>query len=105
MDTPNQDLIGQIWHVEPTDYKIAVYIRVGTGWWTKPYLASPLTNIECDGIWTCNITTGGSDALANTIKAFIVPVGYNPPLASGLTTLPAAIYENSIASVEVTRSP
>ena len=55
--------------------------------------------------WTCDITTGGSDHLANTIAAYLVPNGYAPPLASGQSTLPAELMENSIAHIEVTHSP
>jgi exo-beta-1,3-glucanase (GH17 family) len=47
------NLRGRIWHAPPADHKIAVYIRVGSGWWTKPSWASALTAINCDG--SCNI--------------------------------------------------
>ncbi len=99
------NLKGQIWHAEPDGYRVAVYIRVGSRWWTKPYYTIPLTNIECDGTWTCDITTGGIDEQANTVAAFLVPAEYDPPLAKGVSVLPPAIFENSIASVEVTRIP
>jgi exo-beta-1,3-glucanase (GH17 family) len=98
-------LKGQVWHVQPADYKVAVYIRVGSGWWTKPTWAAPLTSINCDGTWTCNITTGGNDHIANTIAAYLLPNGYDPPSASGDSVLPTALIENSAAYVEVIRSP
>jgi hypothetical protein len=91
-------------HAPPADHKIAVYIRVGSGWWTKPSWASALTAINCDGSWTCDITTGGNDHLANTIAAYLVPNGYAPPLASGQSTLAPELMENSIAHLEVLRS-
>lgn len=53
-----QNLEGQVWHVKPSDYKVAVYIYVA-GWWTKPYWDRPLTTIQSDGSWICDITTGG----------------------------------------------
>jgi exo-beta-1,3-glucanase (GH17 family) len=97
------NLKGQVWHVTPSDYRVAVYIRVGGGWWTKPYWDTPLTVIDCDGIWTCDITTGGYDSQADMITAYLVPVNYNVPLARGEPTLPAELDVNAVAKVEVTR--
>jgi len=45
------------------------------------------------------------DRLANTIAAYLVPNGYDPPLARGESTLPPEIVENSVAYVEAIRSP
>jgi hypothetical protein len=99
------NLKGQIWHVQPADYKVAVYIRVGSGWWTKPFWNAPLTSINCDGTWTSDITTGGNDHQANTIAAYLVLNGYDPFSAHGQSTLPTELIQNSVAYVEVTRSP
>ncbi len=101
----NDNLRGQVLHVVPREYRVAVYIRVGSGWWTKPYFASPLTNIECDGEWVCDITTGGYDSQANKIAAFLVPADYNPPHASGDTSLPSEIFQDAVGYVEVSRTP
>ena len=98
------DLEGQVWHVSPTEYRVAVYILI-TGWWNKPFWHRPLTTIYCDGRWTTDITTGGIDEQATKIAAYLVPVGYTPPLASGETTLPAELENNAVAWVEVTRTP
>ncbi len=100
-----ENLKGQVWHVKPVDYKAAVYIMVGSGWWTKPYFSTPLTVINPDGTWTCDITTGGSDQYATAIIAYLVPNGYSPPLMSGGSTLPAELEQNSVAKIEATRSP
>jgi exo-beta-1,3-glucanase (GH17 family) len=99
------DLRGQVWHLQPADYKVAVYIRVGSGWWTKPRWNAPLTSINCDGTWTCDITTGGNDTSANTIAAYLIPNGYNPFSAHGESTLPPELIQNSVAHVEVARNP
>lgn len=99
-----EDLEGQVWHVDPADYKVVVYIYV-SGWWTKPTFANPLTTIQIDGSWITNITTGGVDETATKIAAFLVPNGYNPPLMSGGGTLPSELDQNAVANVEVTRSP
>jgi exo-beta-1,3-glucanase (GH17 family) len=100
-----ENLRGQVWHVRPGDYKVAVYIDVGGGWWTKPYFSSPLTSIWPDGSWTCDITTGGVDQSATAIVAYLIPNGYSPPLMSGGSTLPAELELNSVAKVETTRAP
>lgn len=96
------DLKGEVLHVKPRDYKVAVYIYV-SGWWTKPTFENALTVINEDGSWICDITTGGMDQNATKISAFLVPNGYSPPLMDGKQTLPTELYENSVAYVEVER--
>jgi exo-beta-1,3-glucanase (GH17 family) len=97
------DLYGQVRHVIPTNYRVAVYIKVGGGWWTKPTFAAPLTPIDCGGTWVTDITTGGSDSLATEIAAYLVPAGYNPPAASGGALPEAELNANSAARVRITR--
>ena len=58
-------LRGRVHEVEPAAHRVAVYIHVGGGWWTKPTFAEPATVIEPDGTWTCDITTGGLDPRGN----------------------------------------
>lgn len=98
------DLRGQVWHAAPGDYGIAVYIKVLGGWWTKPFWNNPVTPIACDGSWVCDITTGGEDAQATDIAAFLIPLSYTPPAASWDGVLPAELYVNSMAYVEVNRN-
>jgi len=100
-----ENLRGQVWHVAPADYKVAVYINVGGGWWTKPYFAYPLTDIYPDGSFVCDITTGGVDQEATSIRAYLVPVGYNPPLTSGQGTLPQELGQNACTQTETIRQP
>ena len=99
-----ENLKGQVWHVKPADYQVAVYIYV-SGWWTKPYWDKPLTAIQCDGSWVCDITTGGADQEATRIIAYLVPNGYDPPLMHGGSTLPSELDQQSVAKVEVLRLP
>ena len=98
------NLQGQVTCIDPTNYRVAVYIFV-SGWWTKPTFANPLTLIQSDGTWTTDITTGGLDQNATKIAAYLVPDGYNPPLMGGGQTLPPELEENSAASVMVEREP
>jgi hypothetical protein len=92
-----------VWHASPAEYAVAVFIKVGSGWWTKPYWSKPLTSIDYDGSWTCDITTGGIDTQATAIAAYLVPASYNPPLASGQTALPLELEQNSVAKVIASR--
>jgi hypothetical protein len=96
------DLHGQVLHVHPREFNVAVYIYV-SGWWTKPYFAQPLTAIRADGSWTADITTGGIDELATAIAAYLVPGGYQPPLLGGASALPASLETNAAAKVVVSR--
>jgi len=98
-------LKGSVAGVDPKDYRVAVYIYVGSGWWTKPYWSTPLTEIMKDSTWECDVTTGGIDEQATKIKAFLVAKGYSPPLMSGNGTLPAELFGNSVADTEATRAP
>jgi len=97
------NLSGLASNVTPAAYRVAVYIFV-QGWWSKPTNAAPLTIIQNDGTWTCDITTGGADAYATKIAAFLVPQSYTPPLLNGTTTLPAELDTSSVASVTTTRT-
>ena len=90
--------------VNYADYKLAVFIFV-SGWWNKPTWAEPLTSIQSDGSWACDITTGGSDPLATKIATFLVPNGYTPPLLSGQQEIPAEVYQNAVANKFVDRPP
>lgn len=103
------DLQGRVRHVEPARCAVAVYIFApwpeGGGWWSKPTHASPLAVVRADGSWTVDITTGGVDDKASRIAAFLLPKGYQPPLASGERTLPTALYTAALARVEVVRTP
>jgi exo-beta-1,3-glucanase (GH17 family) len=97
------NLRGQVWHVAPSTYGVAVYIKVSGGWWTKPFWNNPVASISCDGSWICDITTGGEDPQATDIAAFLIPRSYTPPTAAGDGFLPAELYTNSVAYVEVKR--
>ncbi|MDS4025961.1 MAG: glycosyl hydrolase family 17 protein [Candidatus Contendobacter sp.] len=101
----SENLQGRVLNVDPANYRVAVYINVRGGWWTKPYSNDPLTSIQSDGTWVCDITTGGVDNIATRIAAFLVPKGYDPPLLSGAGTLPAELAQHAVAQIEVSRQP
>jgi exo-beta-1,3-glucanase (GH17 family) len=97
-------LKGQEWHAIPSNYYVVVYIHVGSyGWWVKPYADSPFTTIACDGSWTTNVDTGGSDSSADQIVGFLIPTTYTPPTLLGAASLPPELYSNSVANATATR--
>ncbi len=93
---------GTVKGVDPSGYKVAVYIYV-SGWWTKPYWGSPLTEIKSDGTWSCDIDTGGDDIHATRVAAFLVPEKYLPPQMTGENSLPSKLYKKSVAYSMVKR--
>lgn len=98
-----ENLKGQVCRVKPADYRIVVYIKVGSGWWVKPFANQPLTNILNDGSWTCDITTGGIDQTATEIVAYLIPNGFSPPILLGSPSLPAILDQNAVAKTNVVR--
>ncbi|OQB89462.1 MAG: hypothetical protein BWX84_02400 [Verrucomicrobia bacterium ADurb.Bin118] len=87
---------GVVSGVDFTAYRVAPYIQVeGSGWWTKPTLASPTVAINPDGTFTANVTTGGLDNRATIFCAALVPTNYTPPQASGNYRVPADL--NAVA--------
>ena len=86
---------GHVDNLNPCDYKIATYIKVG-GWWTKPTSATPTVPILCNGQWSIDYTTGGQDQLATDICLFVVPCDYSPPICLGCGVIPQEVYQNAI---------
>jgi parallel beta-helix repeat protein len=87
-----------------TDYNIVVYIKVGDGWWIKPYASPPCTNLNPDGSWTADITTGGGDPYATVIAAYLLPPGEACPVVLG-GALPPALETVALASARINRYP
>lgn len=97
------NLTGSVSGVDPANYVVAVYIRVHGGWWTKPYWAWPTTEIGTDKKWSCDITTGGVDEEADAISAYLIPKGYDPPLAYGESYLPSKVRKHAVAKAYTER--
>jgi hypothetical protein len=97
------NLIGQVRFVNPADFRVAVYIKVYNGWWTKPYWTTPLTAIRKDGTWQTDIVTGGRDQIATEIRAFLVPNTYAPKKVAGDRALPRDLYRSAVAWAKVSR--
>lgn len=78
----NGDVIGMTFGASTND-SIAVYIFVYSGWWTKPGFSYPLTEIQPNGVWICDVTTGGLDDYASEVIAFLIPGTMSVPPADG----------------------
>lgn len=98
------NLKGIVQHVDPEKVRIAVYIRVHGGWWTKPYWDAPATLVAPDGSFSVDITTGGHDEQATEIAVFLIPSEYYPPGLRGDPELPAELLEKALARADVARS-
>ena len=105
-DIGSADVVeGRVEGVNPDDYVVALYIRVGGGWWTKPTFANPTCPISGDGTWSCPYATGGEDTSATAIRAYLIPIGYNPPAARGDSNLPSDLTRRAFPYVERIRQP
>lgn len=91
-------LQGAVFGLDPTLYRIATYINVSGGWWTKPTFASPTVSIAADGSFNVSIVTGGNDQYATEIATYAVPAHYSPPQAGGAATIPEGVVANAATS-------
>lgn len=98
-------LTGIVHHADTEHVRLAVYIRVHGGWWTKPYWDSPATSVAADGAFSVDITTGGRDEEASDIAVFLIPEDLQPPGLRGELELPADLISKALARAEVTRTP
>lgn len=100
----DQVLSGRVHGGNAGSQRVALYIRVGDGWWTKPTFAQPLTAIQPDGSWSADIVTSGGDVNATQIAAYLVPSSFTPPDVGGDSRVPAAVVAASLASALVVRT-
>lgn len=99
----NGSLRGRVLNASSNDFVVAVYIMVDGLWWSKPYWDSPVTKINDDGTWVCDITTGGIDETATRIAVYLIPADYKPSLVSGNFQLPRELEEKALAKAEARR--
>jgi len=94
------NLSGRAENIYPEEYRVVAYIKVKSGWWVKPYYSYPLTVINPDGTWVCDITTGGQDDQATEVLAFLVKASYSPPISGGGALDIINLTANSIAQID-----
>ena len=93
-------LVNGILPVDCRNWRIATYINVYGGWWTKPSYKFPLTAISKNGAWATNVVTGGSDAYAGEIRSYLVPLnGFTVPVCAGESEIPGDLRECPYDSV------
>jgi len=87
-------LVGTVAGVDFSTHRVATYIYIeGSGWWTKPTLASPTVAIDGDGAFAVDVGTGGPSSLDGRAVLFcagIVPAAVVPETASGAVRIPAS---------------
>jgi hypothetical protein len=98
-------LRGRVWEVDPSEYKVAVYLYFEGWWWPKPYTTAPLTSIQPDCTWLCNVATGANDHYATRYTVFLVPEDFVPPVSGypyneWRRYLPDTLYTNYPYDVE-----
>lgn len=79
----NGIVAGFIKNADPAKYKVAIYIKVDGGWWSKPYFDYPAVDIYENGYWEALYVTGGNDAEATEILAVLMPKNDSVDLAQG----------------------
>ena len=93
--------------INPTTNAVALYLFVPAtgGWWTKPLWNQPTVPIKWDGSWSGTIVTGSNDGNGTKVAAFAIPTNYSPPILSGASQLPQALYDKALAYKIADRSP
>jgi hypothetical protein len=98
-----QTLRGRFSGVDPSRYKVAVYIFIeGIGWWSKPFLDSVVA-IDSNSTWTCFVRPDQSDTLATEFHAALIPNGNLAPRAQGFRFLPVELNSIAIARADTFR--
>lgn len=102
------ELIGRVWHVNPQDYRIVVYLYAWhSQWWSKPWADSLILEIDpADCSFRCPITTGGVDHFATRYAVFLIHKSFTPDTCLPcVNSIPRRMYDSSAAYVEYDRDP
>jgi len=94
---------GMVMHEAPINHVLTAYIKVGGGWWVKPYADYPTAAINCDGSFAIDTVTGGIDYQASEIRLYLVPAGYKVPVGLGVPEPPPELAANAIVIVSIVR--
>ncbi|PRP73204.1 putative exo-beta-1,3-glucanase [Planoprotostelium fungivorum] len=101
---PRGTLEGKILDADPFEHRVALYIKVGGGWWTKPTFAQPTLFIEPDRRFKADIFSGDNDATCSEVAVFLIDKDFTPPRAEGHAYLPHELYEKSVTHTIIKRS-
>jgi len=102
---------GIVTEVNPSAWRVAVYILVDGVWYLKPD-CDVLTPIATDGAWYCDITVVETDSDATDVAAYLVPAGTEVPCSvfptstkSSVLKADAPVIPEATSSVAVNRVP
>jgi len=98
-----KNLKGRILDRHFHQYAIAVFVY-RNGWFSKPYLNKPFSEIDSDGFWQCDITTQAHDEKSTHIKVLLFPKDYklNQEI-NGLPSMPSDILSSSVDCLDIFR--
>lgn len=98
-------LRGQAQGLDFDECRVVVLIRVQGVWWIKPYANERTITLGRNGEWSADIVTGGQDAFASEIAAFLVPADYDPPAVLGWKAIPKGLKKRALAQTIIRRHP
>jgi hypothetical protein len=95
---------GRALNVTPARYRVAVFIYLDSqGWFSKPTCAQTTVPIASDGTWSAETVTGGSDAKATEIRAYLLPVTFTQACVLEAGGIPETTERAAVARVVVHR--
>lgn len=101
-----ENLEGRVSGVEPQDFQVAAYLWVESAhWWSKPSSQRPATELESDGSFSVDVTTGGNDGAATRYLVALLPREVSPPVLEGAEQIPPQALAEAVASAEIERVP
>jgi hypothetical protein len=102
-----EELTGQVLHVDPAAYQVAVYgYDLQSGWWGYPAQDQSLTSIRTDGTWTCDISPPENAQVASKVAVYLVPVTLRPVLWRERSQPSSEeLKKHAVAWLEATRTP
>lgn len=94
---------GYVVNAPQNQYKLAV-LTFTDAWYTKPWYSVPDIQINLDGSFTFDISTGdGNPENATQVSVNLVPQELETPIATGFREIPKSIVNQSVFSVTVPR--
>jgi hypothetical protein len=101
----SEKLSGRALNINPSDYRIAVFLFVpDVGWYTKPFCDPSLITISADGTFSTSVVTGGVDETATQYAAYIVPSSFSHPCVLGAGAVPNTVEGQALAKATVGRA-
>jgi len=98
-----KNLKGRILDKNFHQYAVAVFVY-RNGWFSKPYLNKPFSEIDSDGFWQCDITTQAHDEKSTRIKVLLFHENYQlTQKINGISSMPSDILSSSVDCLDIFR--